>query len=68
MYLLLRTDLATELEWPTGALVAQGAHAATACIWKFKDDPEVIEYMNNIDSLAKVVLQVLGILIIFLKF
>lgn len=36
----------------------QVAHAATACIWLYKDDPEVKEYMQNIDSMRKVTLKV----------
>ncbi|VDD92286.1 unnamed protein product [Enterobius vermicularis] len=58
MYLILRRDLLEKLKWPIGALVSQGAHAATACLWKFRDDPEVLSYMSNLEHMRKVTLEV----------
>lgn len=60
MYIVLRKDIATLPGWGTGPLVAQGAHAAAACIWEFKDDPLVQNYMDssNINSMHKLVLGV----------
>ncbi|KHN72421.1 Putative peptidyl-tRNA hydrolase PTRHD1 [Toxocara canis] len=58
MYLVLRSDLITALKWPLGAVVTQGAHAATACIWSYKDDEDVIEYMKDVNHMRKVTLQV----------
>uniref|UniRef100_A0A915Q483 Phosphotyrosine protein phosphatase I domain-containing protein n=1 Tax=Setaria digitata TaxID=48799 RepID=A0A915Q483_9BILA len=58
MYLILRSDLVTDLKWSFGAVVAQAAHAATACIWTFREDNDVVEYMNDIARLRKVTLKV----------
>ncbi|CAD5225324.1 unnamed protein product [Bursaphelenchus xylophilus] len=58
MYLILRKDLQTYLKWPIGALCTQVAHAATACLWTYKDDPEVVKYMEDMDHMHKITLQV----------
>jgi peptidyl-tRNA hydrolase len=58
MYLILRSDLITDLKWPLGAIFTQIAHAATACIWTFREEPEVQEYMKQMDSMHKVTLKV----------
>ncbi|KAI6190976.1 Aminoacyl-tRNA hydrolase [Aphelenchoides bicaudatus] len=58
MYLLLRKDLETVLKWPIGALCTQAAHAATAVLWTYKDDPDVIEYMKDMDNMHKITLAV----------
>ncbi|VDK59759.1 unnamed protein product [Gongylonema pulchrum] len=58
MYLVLRSDLISDLKWTVGAVATQAAHAATACIWTFREDNEVMEYMNDISRLRKVTLKV----------
>ncbi|KAF7639342.1 hypothetical protein Mgra_00001306 [Meloidogyne graminicola] len=58
MYLILRADLITDLKWSIGAVFTQIAHASTACIWSFKDDPEVKEYMADLNNMHKVTLKV----------
>ncbi|KAL3116232.1 hypothetical protein niasHT_004403 [Heterodera trifolii] len=58
MYLLLRADLLDVLRWPLGAVFTQIAHAATACIWTFREDPEVAAYMTDMDNMHKVTLKV----------
>jgi hypothetical protein len=58
MYLLLRKDLETTFKWPIGALCTQAAHAATACLWTYRDDPDVIAYMNDMDHMHKITLAV----------
>uniref|UniRef100_A0A914IFY8 peptidyl-tRNA hydrolase n=1 Tax=Globodera rostochiensis TaxID=31243 RepID=A0A914IFY8_GLORO len=58
MYLLLRADLLGNMRWPLGAVFTQIAHAATACIWAFRNDPEVVEYMADMDNMHKVTLKV----------
>lgn len=60
MYLVLRKDIATMPGWGVGPLVAQGSHAATACIWEHQNDPLVRDYMHeaNINRMHKVVLGV----------
>ena len=55
-YILVRGDLAKT--WPLGALVAQACHAATAVIYQFKDDENVIQYTNDIDNMHKCILEV----------
>ncbi|VVC88269.1 unnamed protein product [Leptidea sinapis] len=57
-YILLRSDLMKDLGWTIGALVAQACHASTAVLHIFKDDKNTIEYLNNLDNMHKVVLEV----------
>uniref|UniRef100_A0A915IHP7 peptidyl-tRNA hydrolase n=1 Tax=Romanomermis culicivorax TaxID=13658 RepID=A0A915IHP7_ROMCU len=58
MYVVLRRDLLTELKWPIGALVAQACHASTAVLWTHKDDSSTVDYMANMGSMRKVLLEV----------
>jgi peptidyl-tRNA hydrolase len=58
MYLVLRRDLLTELKWPIGAVATQTAHAATACIWAFREDSDVLQYMEDLEHMRKVTLEV----------
>ncbi len=57
MYIALRRDLITSLNWPIGATVAQAAHASTAVLWEHRTDSNVIAYMERVDSMRKVVLE-----------
>ncbi|KAJ2316109.1 hypothetical protein IWW52_003811 [Coemansia sp. RSA 2704] len=54
MFVVMRKDLA---KWPLGSIVSQGCHAATAVLWKHRDDERVRSYTNNLDSMHKVVLE-----------
>ncbi|CAJ0602861.1 unnamed protein product [Cylicocyclus nassatus] len=58
MYLILRRDLMSSLGWPLGAVCTQAAHAASAVMWLYRNDPNVIEYTKEIDSMHKVTLGV----------
>ncbi|CAI4228078.1 unnamed protein product [Auanema sp. JU1783] len=58
MYLILRRDLTTTLNWPLGAVCTQAAHAASAAMWLFKDDPNTTIYTSELDSMHKVTLGV----------
>ncbi|CAD6197871.1 unnamed protein product [Caenorhabditis auriculariae] len=58
MYLILRRDLTTALQWPLGAVCTQAAHAASASIWLFRDDPNTIAYTADLDHMHKVTLGV----------
>lgn len=49
-YIVLREDLRSKLSWPTGSLVAQGAHAATAVLWSHRDDELVRQYLDDADK------------------
>jgi len=60
MYFILRSDLISKLNWPLGAVFTQVAHAASACIWTFKDDQYVLEYMRDIENMHKVTLKIEG--------
>ncbi|CAG9122629.1 unnamed protein product [Plutella xylostella] len=57
-YVLLRSDLLKELGWSIGALVAQACHASTAVLHLHKDDDVTIQYLNDLDNMHKVVLEV----------
>jgi peptidyl-tRNA hydrolase len=59
-YVVVRGDLLRSLEWPTGAVIAQACHACSAVIWQFKDDPNTIDYTEDIDNMHKVVLEVIN--------
>ena len=37
-YVVVRSDLLHEMEWPLGAIITQGCHASTAAIHLFRDD------------------------------
>ncbi|KHJ92843.1 hypothetical protein OESDEN_07259 [Oesophagostomum dentatum] len=58
MYLVLRRDLMSSLGWPMGAVCTQAAHAASAVMWLFRNDPNTAEYAKELDSMHKVTLGV----------
>ncbi|XP_074656329.1 putative peptidyl-tRNA hydrolase PTRHD1 [Tubulanus polymorphus] len=57
-YVIVRSDLISVLKWPTGAVIAQACHACSAVIHLFHDDPKTQEYLNDLDRMHKVILQV----------
>ncbi|XP_030025878.2 putative peptidyl-tRNA hydrolase PTRHD1 [Manduca sexta] len=57
-YVLLRSDLLKEMGWSIGALVAQACHASSAVLHLNKDDEYTIQYLNDLDNMHKVVLEV----------
>ncbi len=57
-YVVVRADLLGSLNWPKGALIAQACHACTAAIHLFYSDKSTQDYLSNLDSMHKVVLQV----------
>lgn len=57
-YVLLRSDLLKELGWSIGSLVAQACHASTAVLHIFREDEHTIKYLNDLDNMHKVVLEV----------
>ncbi|NP_001090397.1 peptidyl-tRNA hydrolase domain containing 1 L homeolog [Xenopus laevis] len=57
-YVVLRKDLQTGLGWPLGALIAQACHAATAVIHLHYEHPNTRAYLQQLDSMHKVVLEV----------
>lgn len=57
-YVIVRGDLLRTLKWPTGALIAQACHACSAVMHMFHDDPNTVEYVKNLDSMYKIVLEV----------
>ncbi|CAJ0565001.1 unnamed protein product, partial [Mesorhabditis spiculigera] len=59
MYLVLRRDLLNApLSWPIGAVATQAAHAASAAMWIFRNDPNTEVYTSELDSMHKVTLGV----------
>uniref|UniRef100_A0A0N4YJW7 LMWPc domain-containing protein n=1 Tax=Nippostrongylus brasiliensis TaxID=27835 RepID=A0A0N4YJW7_NIPBR len=58
MYLVLRRDLMSSLGWPMGAVCTQAAHAASAVMWIFRNDPNTELYAKELDSMHKVTLGV----------
>lgn len=57
-YIIIRSDLVTGLGWPTGALLAQACHACSAALHIFRNEPTTVSYMENLDNMHKVVLEV----------
>ena len=57
-YVAIRGDLSSSLNWPAGAVIAQACHACTAVICSFKDDPNTLEYTEELDRMHKVVVEV----------
>lgn len=57
-YVLLRSDLLKDLGWSIGALVAQACHASSAALHIFREDEYTINYLNDLDNMHKVVLEV----------
>ena len=58
-YVVVRRDLVDNLGWPTGALIAQCCHACTAAIHLFYSEKSTMDYLSNLDSMHKVVLEVI---------
>ena len=56
-YVIVRGDLWRTENWPIGAIIAQGCHATTAVMHSFMDDPNVREYLADVDHMHKVVLE-----------
>ncbi|KAF9791834.1 hypothetical protein SFRURICE_020233 [Spodoptera frugiperda] len=57
-YILLRTDLLKEMGWSIGSVVAQACHASTAVLHLYKDDETTMKYLDDMDNMHKVVLEV----------
>lgn len=53
-YIALRSDL----KWPKGALIAQSCHATAAVLHLNYNDKQTQEYLENLDSMHKVVVGV----------
>ncbi|KAJ1762052.1 hypothetical protein IW142_003226 [Coemansia sp. RSA 564] len=57
MFIVIRKDLAKVLQWPLGSVIAQGCHASVAVMQKYRDDERVKTYVDDINSMHKVVLE-----------
>ncbi|XP_041661566.1 putative peptidyl-tRNA hydrolase PTRHD1 [Cheilinus undulatus] len=55
-YVVVRSDLVHKLSWPLGAVITQACHAATAAIHLNYEDPDTQRYLEELDSMHKVVL------------
>lgn len=58
-YILVRGDLIKTLKWPLGAIIAQACHASVAVTHLFYEDEHTREYLQNLDHMHKVVLEVI---------
>ncbi|CAH1975636.1 unnamed protein product [Acanthoscelides obtectus] len=56
-YVIVRSDLLKELQWPVGALIAQACHAVTAATHLFYQDEHTQTYLKDLDNMHKVVLE-----------
>ncbi|XP_015792892.1 putative peptidyl-tRNA hydrolase PTRHD1 [Tetranychus urticae] len=52
-YIVVRCDL----NWPLGALIAQGCHASVAALTKFKEHDFTKSYLQDLENMHKVVLK-----------
>lgn len=57
-YIVVRRDLIDTLKWPFGAVITQACHAATAIIHLTYDDEYTKLYLEDLDNMHKVVLEV----------
>ncbi|XP_072123066.1 putative peptidyl-tRNA hydrolase PTRHD1 [Mobula birostris] len=55
-YVVVRSDLRA-LGWTLGALVTQACHGSVAAIQLSRDDPDTQAYLQQLDSMATVVLE-----------
>ncbi|KAL7750929.1 hypothetical protein RI367_003508 [Sorochytrium milnesiophthora] len=62
VFIVVRRDLLKTLQWPVGSLIAQGCHATSAALWRFRQHAATNEYMSedNIERMHKVVYEVKG--------
>lgn len=52
-YILVRKDL----NWTTGALIAQACHASIASISNSSNSPHTKSYLNNLENMHKIILR-----------
>lgn len=57
-YVVVRRDLMETMGWPMGALITQACHASSAAIHLFYSEQSTKDYLSDLDSMHKVVLQV----------
>ncbi|ROT79621.1 putative peptidyl-tRNA hydrolase PTRHD1 isoform X1, partial [Penaeus vannamei] len=55
-YVVVRSDLMTNLAWPVGAVIAQACHASTAVAHLYREDQNMQRYLADLDNMHKVVL------------
>jgi len=58
-YIVVRSDLRSALSWPLGAVIAQSCHATAAVIHLNSEDADTVAYLNDLDNMHKVVLEVM---------
>lgn len=57
-YVIVRGDLFRSMSWPIGAVIAQACHACCAVVHLFYDDECTKSYLEDLDNMHKVVLEV----------
>jgi len=43
MYIVVRRDLMTDMQWPMGSVIAQGVHAALGSLWEPSDNDQATD-------------------------
>lgn len=64
-YILVRGDLTKALGWPLGAIIAQACHASVAVTHEFYSDEHTKQYLQDVDHMHKVVLEVIRIIFFY---
>lgn len=57
-YVVVRGDLLRTMNWPVGAVLAQACHAVTAVTHLFYTDKSTQKYLEDLDNMHKIVLEV----------
>ncbi|KAL3276540.1 hypothetical protein HHI36_011915 [Cryptolaemus montrouzieri] len=57
-YVIVRSDLLKELQWPVGAVIAQACHAVSAVTHLYHEDEHTKKYLEDLDNMHKIVLEV----------
>ncbi|ORZ10875.1 peptidyl-tRNA hydrolase II domain-containing protein [Absidia repens] len=57
MYIVVRKDLSKTLKWPTGSVMAQACHAATAVLQTTRNESNTMKYVEDYERMHKVVLE-----------
>ena len=67
-YVAIRKDLSSTLSWPAGAVIAQACHACTAVIVLYRDDCHTEDYVQELDRMHKVIVEVICSILLFQSF
>ncbi|KAJ3274246.1 hypothetical protein HDV01_003319 [Terramyces sp. JEL0728] len=57
VYIILRKDLLKMAGWSQGSMIGQACHGVSKMLWEKRNDEAVIRYMEDMDNMHKVVLE-----------